>query len=409
MLTKGKKVIMKYDFTSILDRNGKDAIAVEHIPIPGAQVKEGFDRIPMWVADMNFPTAPTVVEAMMERVQHPAYGYFDPSEEYYASIIRWQEKRNGVTGLKPEHIGYENGVLGGVISALNVMCSKGDNVLLHSPTYIGFTMSLENNGYHIVHSPLVKDENGVWRMDFEDMEKKIVKNRIHAAVFCSPHNPCGRVWERWEIEKAMELYKKYDVFVISDEIWSDLILEGHKHIPTQSVSEDARNRTVAMYAPSKTFNLAGLVGSYHIIYNTWLRERVLKESSLSHYNAMNVLSMHALVGAYKPEGYKWLDELRQVLTGNVEFACRYIQDHFEGIEVSKPEGTYMLFLDCTKWCEKHGKTIDELQRAGVEVGVIWQDGRPFHGPCHIRMNLALPFSRVQEAFERLDRYVFHAN
>ena len=400
---------MKYDFTSILDRNGKDAIAVEHIPIPGAQVKEGFDRIPMWVADMNFPTVPTVVEAMMERVQHPAYGYFDPSEEYYASIIRWQEKRNGVTGLKPEHIGYENGVLGGVISALNVMCSKGDNVLLHSPTYIGFTMSLENNGYHIVHSPLVKDENGVWRMDFEDMEKKIAEKHIHAAVFCSPHNPCGRVWERWEIEKAMELYKKYDVFVISDEIWSDLILEGHKHIPTQSVSDDARNRTVAMYAPSKTFNLAGLVGSYHIIYNGWLRERVLKESSLSHYNAMNVLSMHALVGAYKPEGYEWLDELRQVLTGNVEFACRYIQDHFEGIEVSKPEGTYMLFLDCTKWCEKHGKTIDELQRAGVEVGVIWQDGRPFHGPCHIRMNLALPFSRVQEAFERLDRYVFHAN
>lgn len=274
---------MKYDFTSILDRTGKDAIAVEHIPIPGAQVKEGFDRIPMWVADMNFPTVPTIVEAMMERVRHSAYGYFDPSKEYYRSIIRWQETRNGVTGLKPEHIGYENGVLGGVVSALNVMCSKGDNVLLHSPTYIGFTRCIENNGYNIVHSPLVKDENGIWRMDFADMEEKIVKNHIHAAVFCSPHNPCGRVWERWEIEKAMELYKKHDVFVVSDEIWSDLILEGHKHIPTQSVSEDARNRTVAMYAPSKTFNLAGLVGSYHIIYNSWLRERVLKESSLSHY------------------------------------------------------------------------------------------------------------------------------
>ena len=397
---------MKYDFTSILDRNGKDAIAVEHIPIPGAQVKEGFDWIPMWVADMNFPTVPTIVEAMMERVRHSAYGYFDPSKEYYRSIIRWQETRNGVTGLKPEHIGYENGVLGGVVSALNVMCSKGDNVLLHSPTYIGFTRCIENNGYNIVHSPLVKDENGIWRMDFADMEEKIVKNHIHAAVFCSPHNPCGRVWERWEIEKAMELYKKHDVFVVSDEIWSDLILEGHKHIPTQSVSEDARNRTVAMYAPSKTFNLAGLVGSYHIIYNSWLRERVLKESSLSHYNEMNVLSMHALIGAYKPEGYEWVDELRQVLTGNVEFACKYIQDHFEGVEVSKPEGTYMLFLDCTKWCEEHGKTIDELQRAGVEVGVIWQDGRPFHGPCHIRMNLALPFSRVQEAFERLEKYVF---
>lgn len=407
--TKGQKKTMKYDFTSIMDRAGRDSIAVDQIPIPGAQVKEGFDRIPMWVADMNFPTVPTIPAAMMERVQHPAYGYFSPTKEYYRSIIQWQEKRNGVTGLEPKHIGYENGILGGVVSALNVMCSRGDHVLLHSPTYIGFTKCIENNGYHIVHSPLVKDENGIWRMDFDDMEKKIVENHIHAAVFCSPHNPCGRVWERWEIEKAMELYRKHDVYVVSDEIWSDLILEGHKHIPTQSVSEDARNRTVAMYAPSKTFNLAGLVGSYHIIYNDWLRERILKESSLSHYNEMNVLSMHALIGAYKPEGYGWVDELRQVLTGNVEFACNFIQEHFDGVEVSKPEGTYMLFLDCTKWCEKHGKTIDELQRAGVEVGVIWQDGRPFHGPCHIRMNLALPFSRVQEAFERLDRYVFHAN
>ena len=397
---------MKYDFTSILDRNGKDAIAVEHIPIPGAQVKEGFDRIPMWVADMNFPTAPTVVEAMMERVQHPAYGYFDPSEEYYASIIRWQEKRNGVTGLEPEHIGYENGVLGGVISALNVMCSKGDNVLLHSPTYIGFTMSLENNGYHIVHSPLVKDENGVWRMDFEDMEKKIVKNRIHAAVFCSPHNPCGRVWERWEIEKAMELYKKYDVFVISDEIWSDLILEGHKHIPTQSVSEDARNRTVAMYAPSKTFNLAGLVGSYHIIYNDWIRDRVEKESSLSHYNEMNVLSMHALIGAYRPEGYEWVDELCATITGNIDYAADYIETHFEGVKVSRPEGTYMLFIDVEEWCRKHGKTLEEVEKAGWDVGVAWQDGKMFFGPWSIRMNLALPLSRVKEAFERLRRYVF---
>lgn len=397
---------MKYDFTSIMDRAGRDSIALDQIPIPGAQVKEGFDRIPMWVADMNFPTVPTIPAAMMERVQHPAYGYFTPTKEYYRSIIQWQEKRNGVTGLEPKHIGYENGVLGGVVSALNVMCSQGDHVLLHSPTYIGFTKCIENNGYHIVHSPLVKDENGIWRIDFEDMEQKIVENHIHAAVFCSPHNPCGRVWERWEIEKAMELYRKHDVYVVSDEIWSDLILEGHKHIPTQSVSEDARNRTVAMYAPSKTFNLAGLVGSYHIIYNDWLRERILKESSLSHYNEMNVLSMHALIGAYKQEGYEWVDELRQVLTGNVEFACNFIQEHFDGVEVSKPEGTYMLFLDCTTWCEKHGKSIDELLKAGVEVGVIWQDGRPFHGPCHIRMNLALPLSRVKEAFERLEQYVF---
>ncbi|WP_373209892.1 MalY/PatB family protein [Allofournierella massiliensis] len=407
---------MKYDFTSIIDRNGKDAIAMDveagvrigFLCGDGVKIREGFDVIPMWVADMNFPTVPTIPEAIIERAKHPAYGYFNPTEEYFQSIITWHEKRNGVTGLTKECIGYENGVLGGVISALNVICSKGDKVLLHSPTYIGFTNSMTNNGFDMVLSPLKKDENDVWRMDLEDMEEKLRTQNIHAAVLCSPHNPTGRVWERWELEKAMELFEKYDVKVVSDEIWSDLILNGHKHIPAQMVNEWARQNTVAVYAPSKTFNLAGLVGSYHIIYNKWLRDRVRKESSLPHYNDMNVLSMHALLGAYKPEGYEWVDELNQVLTENVNFACDYIRDHFDGVEVSKPDGTYMLFLDCTKWCEKHGKTIEEVQRAGIEVGVIWQDGRIFHGPCATRLNLALPLSRVKEAMERLDRYVFNA-
>lgn len=403
---------MKYDFTSIMDRHGKDATAVDGLgAMPGFtpdKPKEGFDAIPMWVADMNFPTVPTITEAIIERAKHPAFGYFMPREEYFKEIIEWQEKRNDVKGLTPECIGYENGVLGGVISALNVYCSKGDNVLLHKPTYIGFTMALENNGYNIVHTDLIKDEEGVWRMDFEDMEKKIVEKNIHATVFCSPHNPCGRVWEKWEIEKAMEIFEKHDVMVVSDEIWSDIITLNHKHIPTQSVSDWARNHVVALYAPSKTFNLAGLVGSYHIIYNKTLRDRVLKESSLAHYNDMNVLSMHALIGAYKPEGYEWVDELREVITGNVDYAVNYINEHFEGVEVSRPQGTYMLFVDCTKWCEKHGKTIADVEKACWDVGVAIQDGRMFHGPCHLRMNLALPLSRVQEAFDRMDKYVFNA-
>lgn len=402
---------MKYDFTSIMDRVGKDAIAVEalgQMKMAPKPPKDGFDIIPMWVADMNFPTVPTIPKAIIERAKHPAYGYFSPRKEYYDAIIQWQKNRNGVTDLTPECIGYENGVLGGVISALNVYCSRGDNVLVHKPTYIGFTNSLTNNGYHIVHSELVKDENGVWRMDFEDMEKKIVEHNIHATIFCSPHNPCGRVWERWEIEKAMEIFKKHDVMVVADEIWSDLITTGHKHIPTQSVSEDAKMRTVALYAPSKTFNLAGLIGSYHIIYNQHLRDRIAKESSLNHYNSMNVLSMHALIGAYQPEGYEWLEELREVITGNIDYACNYIKEHFDGVSVSRPEGTYMLFADCSEWCEKHGKTIEDVEQAAWDVGVACQDGRMFHGPCHLRINLALPLSRIQEAFERLDKYVFNA-
>jgi len=402
---------MKYDFSSIMDRKGKDAIALDMLGTPGmapGAPKDGYDAIPMWVADMNFPVVPTIQEEIIKRVNHPAFGYFSPREEYYDAIINWQKTRNGVEGLDKKHIGYENGVLGGVISALNVVCSKGDKVLLHTPTYIGFTGALGNNGYDMVLSPLVKDEQGVWRMDFEDMEARLSKEKIHAAVFCSPHNPCGRVWEKWEIEKAMELFKKYDVFVVSDEIWSDIILADHKHIPTQSVSEDAKMRTAAMYAPSKTFNLAGLVGSYHIIYNDWWRDRVDKESSLCHYNSMNVLSMYALIGAYSDEGQLWTDELKEVITGNVDFACDYISEHFKGVEVSKPQGTYMLFVDCTEWCEAHGKTIDELEQALWDVGVAVQDGKMFHGSCHVRMNLALPLSRVKEAFERMDKFVFNA-
>lgn len=265
---------MKYDFTSIMDRHGKDAIAVDGLGtgFAPAAPKEGFDAIPMWVADMNFPTVPTIQEAIIERTNHPAFGYFNPTDEYFDSII----------------------------------------------------------------------------------------------------------------------------------------LSGNKHIPTQSVSEDARQRTAAFYAPSKTFNLAGLVGSYHIVYNSWWRDRMEKESSLSHYNMMNVLSMHALIGAYKPEGYEWTDELCEVLTGNIDFACDYIEKHFEGVTVSKPQGTYMLFVDCTDWCKAHGKTIENVEHACWDVGAAIQDGTMFFGPCHLRMNLASPRSRIEEAFHRMDKYVFNA-
>ena len=399
---------MPFDFTTMLPREGQDAIAVEQIPIPDAAIDPGFSRIPMWVADMNFATAPSIVAAIQARAAHPAFGYFTPRPEYYDAILNWQRSRNGADRLEAKHLGYENGVLGGVATALRVLCSPGDAILLHSPTYIGFTHVLENYGYRIVLSPLYRDEAGVWRMDYADMDRKLKEHHIHAAIFCTPHNPAGRVWTRAEVEAAMEVYRQNDVTVISDEIWSDLVLPGHKHIPPQSVSEDARQRTVALYAPSKTFNLAGLVGSYHIVYNDRLRERMEKEASLCHYNERNVLWMHALIGAYSETGAAWLDGLRQVLGENTRWATAFIRQHFAGVSLAEPEGTYMLFLDCSEWCAAHGKTLDELLKAGVRVGVIWQDGRPFHGACSIRMNLALPTAVVQEAFARLDRYVFNA-
>lgn len=401
---------MKYDFTTILDRKGRDAIAVDLPTNPGMAPeppKEGFDQIPMWVADMNFPACPTIPEAIIERAKHPSYGYFAPRDEYFNSIIHWQTSRNNFKGLTADMIGYENGVLGGVIAALNAFTSPGENVLVHSPTYIGFTHAVEDCGRRLIHSPLKLDKSNIWRMDYDDMDAKIKANNIHIAIFCNPHNPTGRAWEQEEITKALDVYKANQCIVISDEIWSDIILYGNKHIPTLIAAEDAKDRVIALYAPSKTFNLAGLIGSYHIVYNKFLRDLMESAGSRTHYNSMNVLSMHALIGGYKQEGQEWVAELCQTIEGNMDYACDYISEHFKGISYSKPQATYMLFLDCEEWCRTNGKTVDDLLKAGWDVGVDWQDGRPFHGTYAIRVNFALPLSRVKEAMERLDKYVFN--
>lgn len=400
---------MKFKFDEMLERHGKDAIAVDGLgTVPGMspdKPKEGFDAIPMWVADMNFATAPSIQDAIIQRVKHPAFGYFTPTDEYFNAIINWHKDRKNVTDIKPCHIGYENGVLGGVISALNVFCSKGDKVLVHSPTYIGFTMSLVNNGYNIIHSELIKDENGKWVMDYEDMEKKIVDEKISATIMCNPHNPTGRVWTKDELKKAVDIFEKHNVKIVSDEIWSDILVNGSVQTPTQQVSPYAHENTVALYAPSKTFNLAGLVGSYHIIYNEYLRNRILKESSLPHYNDMNVLSMHALIGAYSKTGNEWTDELKEVISKNVNYAYYFIKDNFKGVSLSKPEGTYMLFLDFEEYCKEKNIDVGEILKKGWDVGVAYQDGRPFNGKYSIRMNLALPFEKVKEALDRLKKYV----
>lgn len=397
---------MKYDFTTVPDRRGKDSLAADSIPFDGVEVDEGFSTIPMWIADMSFLTPPFVVDAVKNRMDIPGLGYFPIRDEYYDGIISWHKRRKGVTDLKKEYIGYENGVLGGVASAVKAFSAPGDKILIHSPTYVGFTHTLEDLGRPIVHSPLVRDENGVWRMDFEDMDAKIKANRIHLVIFCSPHNPSGRVWEEWEIRKAMDVYAANDCVVISDEIWSDIIMPGYTHVPTQTISADAKNRTLAFYAPSKTFSLAGLVGSYHVVYNRYLRERLERESESTHYNDCNVLSMHALIGAYSDEGNEWTDRMIETIDGNLRYACEFINENFPGVRVMRPQGTYMLYLDCGEWCADHGVNIVELQRRGVKCGVIWQNGEAFIWPDSIRMNLACPFTLVKEAMERLKKYAF---
>ena len=399
-----------YDFNIMPDRHGHDSIAVDlqendFWKLPEGKTKPGFDKIPLWIADMNFPTAPCVTETIVKRAAHPIYGYFVPSDEYFDAITCWQKESFGTTDIARKNIGYENGVLGGITSALQVLNPAHAPVLVHSPTYTGFTTQLERNGYPVALSQLCPDENGILRMDYDDMERQIKEKHIHTALLCSPHNPSGRVWQRWELERVMELFRQYDVNVISDEIWSDLTLFGTCHISTQSVSEDAKQRTIAFYAPSKTFNLAGLVGSYHIVYNQKLVDQLCIYESKCHYNDMNVLSMHALIGAYSSEGRVWMEELKKVLENNINLVYRFFQNEVQGVSLRKPEGTYVVVPNFENWCKVHDRTFDELLRSGVEVGVLWRDGRQFHIPYGIRLALGLPTQKLEDVLYRLKQYV----
>lgn len=403
---------MKYDFTTIWDRVGRDAIAVDGVgKAPGStyvptEPKEGFDLIPMWIADMNFATSPHVVDSIKERLDHPLFGYYPIKDEYYDTIINWQTKRNNFKDLKKEYIGFENGVHGGITSAVQILSEPGDKILLHKPTYNGFVHDVEEIGRHSVYSELKKDEDGIYRMDYEEMDRLIKENNIRLAIFCSPHNPSGRVWEKEELEKAAKVFEENNCYVICDEIWADLVYSGSEHTPFVCLNDWTKERVVGMYAPTKTFNLAGVYGSYHIIYDEELREKITKYGAKTHYNSLHILSMYALLGAYSQESEEWVDELLKVLEENLSYATDFINKEIDGVEVTMPEGTYMLFIDVSSYMDKTGKTLEEVVESGWDYGVAWANGTHYNGPANIRLNLALPLERVKEACVRMKEYIF---
>ena len=392
---------MKYNFDEVIDRKGTHAVKVERLP-KGADK----DSLALWVADMDFACAEPILKALHERIDRKIFGYtmYD-ADECMDAVTGWMKKRYGWEESR-ENLFFCPGVVAAYAALINLLTEPGDGIVLQRPIYYPFTDKANSNGRIPVDNALIY-ENGAYRIDFEDLDKKMADPANKVLVVCSPHNPTGRVWTEDELKKTVEICKKYDKWIICDEIHCDLIRRGVTFTPIMNVAPEYADRIVVCTAPSKTFNLAGLIGSYHIIYNKRLKDRVLKESSLCHYNSMNVLSMHALMGAYTSEGQEWVGELREVIGENVAYACDYIDKHFEGVSVTRPQGTYMLFVNCEEWCKAHDKSLEDVLKMGYEAGVFWQNGKPFHGEWYIRMNLALPTSRVKEAFDRLDKYVFN--
>ena len=395
---------MSYDFTTRINRQSQNSSKWKGMRKQNPEVPEGI--VPLSVADMELMNPPEITEGLKQFLDHRILGYTDAGEDYYTETVNWMQRRHHWTIEKDWLV-----LLPGVVTAINVavraFVKPGEKIAILTPVYYPFKKTIEACGCTTVTSSLINQE-GVYSINFDDLEAKLADPEVKMLIFCSPHNPIGRVWTKAELTRVGELCLKHDVLIVSDEIHFDLILPGHEHTVFASLSPELSDRMIVCTSVSKTFNLAGLVGSYHIVYDPWLRERMDKESSLPHYNDMNVLSMHALIGAYRPEGHEWLDELKAVLTGNVDYAYDYITKHFQGVSLAKPEGTYMLLLDCEQWCERHGLSLPELEKRGWDVGVAWQDGDMFQAPYSIRVNLALPLSRVKEAMRRLDQYVFNA-
>ena len=388
---------MVYDFDTVIDRTHtgsvKWSIRKERTGVE--------DILPMWIADMDFESPPEVVEAIRERAAHPVYGYTLRTEGYFDSLINWMRKRHGWDGIQRDWILFTPGVVAGFTFAIQAYSQPGDKVVIQPPVYYPFRFSILNNGRQIVDNPL-KIVDGNYVMDYEDLDKKI-DGRTKLIILCSPHNPVGRVWKRVELEQLVDVCKRKDIVIVSDEIHNDLILGETRHTPVACISEEAKERTVTLVSPSKTFNLAGLTTASAIIPNKKLRDAFLNITDNNSARNTNIFGIVAQEAAYmKCEA--WLEELLAYLMGNLRYLEEFIKEKIPGLKVYPLEGTYLAWVDCRSL----GMDDSELKEFMLKKAKLWFDeGIMFGtgGSMFMRINIACPRSILKQALERLEKAV----
>lgn len=351
---------------------------------------------PMWVADTDFSTAPCILSAMQRRLSHPTFGYYRLDDRFYGAICHWFAKRHGITDLRPEEILYQSSTIGALITALSVFTEPQEPVLVHIPNYNGFTKALAGNDRPLLQTELCRDADGVYRLDLADMEEKIIANHLRCMIFCSPHNPTGRVWTREELTAVANLCERHGVSVIADEIWADYVYAPHRHIPFASVSEYARNHTISIYSPTKTFNLAGLVVAYAIIHNEAIRKPFLREANRSHYNEANPFSIEALIAAYE-EGEEYLEELLCYLDENIRLVLDTLSAKLPALSAYHPDATYLLWISLAGTGRSEAENFARIYQTGLVPNL----GSTYHGEGYLRLNIACPRAQVQEALDKL--------
>lgn len=385
---------MKYNFDKSIDRLGTSSVKWDY-PDRFFGNKE---ILPMWVADMDFEVPKPVIDAVVKRAQHGIYGYTEKPDSFYASIVSWMKKRHGWQ-TKREWIVVCPGVVPALCFSVLSFTEPGDKVLLQSPVYHPFFSAIEENDRIIVNSQL-KEKNGIYEMDFEDLEAKLSEG-VKIMLLCNPHNPVGRVWRRDELQRVGELCARYDVVIVSDEIHCDLVNSGFTHIPIASVSEELAQRTITCIAPSKTFNIAGLSTSAAVIPNKTLRDKFKRSMKRLGIEMSNLFGITALEAAYA-HGEEWLDQVLAYLEGNLDYLVDYFSTRIPQIKVSKPQGTYLAWLDCRELGMNQKELVDFFTN---KAGVGLNDGSAFGagGEGFMRMNAACPQSLLTEALTRIEK------
>lgn len=380
---------MNYNFDQIIPRRGSnsykwDSSAEENV-------------IPLWVADMDFRTAPAITEALQRRVEHGIFGYTKVPQAYFDTVTGWFSKRHNLQ-MQKEWILFTSGVVPAISAVLKALTVPGDKVIVQTPVYNCFFSSIRNDECEMVANELVY-KDGTYSIDFDDLERKAADPQAKVLLFCSPHNPVGRVWTKEELEKVGDICLRNNVIVVSDEIHCDLIYDGHTHIPFASLNETFLRHSVTLTAPSKTFNLAGIQIANIIAADEDMRCRIDKALNVNEVCEINCFAVEALIAAYT-EGEDWLEELKQYLWDNYTFLTDFFKHNLPELPVIKLEATYLVWVDCKTLVLKSKEIADKLlwkEKVWVNEGTMYGDA----GEGFIRINIACPRTLLKGGLNKI--------
>ena len=392
----------RYDFDELVERRGTGCVKWDERPQAIAEP----DVIPLWVADMDFKAAPAIQEAVRKRTEHGVFGYTVVGDDYYEAIISWFQRRHEWT-IHREEILYTTGVVPAMSVAIKALTMPGEKVLILSPDYNCFFSSVRNNGCEVSET-ILRRIGDTFEVDFEDFEAKCADEKTTVFLLCNPHNPCGRMWTKAELERMNDICMKYGVKVVSDEIHCELVMPGYQFQPFAAVNEACRQNSVILNSPSKSFNIAGLQAANIICAQPEWRRRLDRAININEVCDLNPFGPVALIAAYN-ESEDWLDALNEYLWGNYQTLCAFAAEHLPKWKICRLEGTYLPWIDITATGSLSQDYCDRL----LNEAKVWVNPGSMYGTLsgegYIRINIACPQSRLLEALERIAKVESSSN